>query len=103
LEEGTRRESAAALPTQLHTQDFKRMRDLDEWLLKESGHIKIINVATTKRWGISWGPFGAEKSYTVMYEKLAELAANENKERRQVAYKRFWPWVVLALLARPFL
>jgi len=42
------RESAAALPTELHTQDFKRMRDLDEWLLKESGHIKIINVATTK-------------------------------------------------------
>ena len=97
------RESAAALPTELHTQDFKRMRDLDEWLLKESGHIKIINVATMKRWGIWWGPFGDEKSYTVTYEKLADLAANENKERRQVAYERFWAWVVLALLARPFL
>ena len=37
LEEGTRtmRESAAALPTELHTQDLKRRRDLDEWLLKE--------------------------------------------------------------------
>jgi len=97
------RESAAALPTELHTQDFKRMRDLDGWLLKESGHIKIINVATTKRWGIWWGPFGDKKSYTVTYEKLAHLAANENKERRQVAYERFWAWVVLALLARPFL
>jgi hypothetical protein len=66
----------------------------------ESGHIKIINLATTKQW---WGPFVDKKSYTVTYEKLAHLAANENKERRQVAYEGFWACVVLALLARPFL
>jgi hypothetical protein len=50
---------------------------------------QIINVATMKRWRIWCGPFGDEKSYKVAYEKLADLAANENKERRQLAYERF--------------
>jgi hypothetical protein len=68
----------------------------DEWLLKESSHIKIINVATTETMGHL---VGTVRGQEVLH---GHLAANENKKRRQVAYERFWAWVVLALLARPF-
>ena len=36
--------------------DFKKKAPLDKWLEKNGDNVRIINVATTKRWGVfCWG------------------------------------------------
>jgi hypothetical protein len=87
---------------QVQVMDFLNKRKMDAWLKEVSNSVRIINVATTKRWGLMLGFFGDKKSYTVTYEKLADAPlASEVQAKAQAAEERrgrFWAWVVLIIV-----
>jgi hypothetical protein len=75
--------------------EFQHQSGYAGWLRANQGKVKIINVATTKRWGLAFGLLGRAKTYTVTYEVSAETErANEKARNSDIVW-----WIMLGLIS----
>jgi hypothetical protein len=63
--------------------EFKTLAGYQNWLSKYGSSVTIINVSTTKRWGLLLGFFGSAKSYTVTYQTSSGASTVDQTLKRQ--------------------
>lgn len=61
-------EQAKTEPVSTHVIEFYSRAGYHRWLLNRHGQVRILSVATTKRWGFGLGFLGDAKTFTVTYE-----------------------------------
>ena len=66
-------------PGVVKVKEFQHYSGYTGWLQTNQGKVKIINVATTKRWGVAFGFLGRAKTYTVTYEASAETEMADSR------------------------
>lgn len=65
----------------IKVKEFQHQSGYAGWLQANQGKVKVISVATTKRWGLAFGFLGRAKTYTVTYEVSAETDKNEENAK----------------------
>lgn len=85
--------------------DFKSKAQLDAWLAHAATTATVVDVATTKRWGVLLGFLGDTKTYTVTYDASARITLPKQVDdgtNHLLKLLVFWGFVIGAALVALF-